>query len=67
MKQLIRHIMLVRFINPSGVVIGDSYDVADIKVSRDLGRRIGQWLAKGVGYKVESETVEMHYVHYESH
>ena len=32
-------------------------DCADLAKSRELGREIAQWLAKGVGYQIESITV----------
>lgn len=34
-------------------------DCADIEQSRAIGREIAQWMATGVGYRVESKTVEL--------
>jgi hypothetical protein len=60
MKQLIHHNIRVKFIDPSNIVIiALHYDVADINISRQCGREIGEWLAKGPGYQIHSETVSM--------
>jgi len=62
MKQLTKHIMHVYFFTnkdwdvPSQI---SKVDCADIEASRAIGRKIDQWLATGVGYRVESITKEI--------
>lgn len=63
MKQLVSHNIRVKFIDPFNTVDHVChYNVADINISRQCGREIGQWLAKGPGYQVHSETTFMLYV-----
>lgn len=60
MKQLIHHNLRIKFIDPSNIVIvAHHYDVADINISRQCDREISQWLAKGPGHQVHSETISM--------
>jgi hypothetical protein len=63
MKQLTKHIMRVRFYSnpafPMEIDAQATVDCADINESRALGRRIAEWMARGVGYRVESETMEL--------
>jgi hypothetical protein len=59
MKQLIQHEIKITFIDPVGNQLTKYYDVADIQTSRSLGREIGQWMARGVNYKVISTTTSM--------
>ena len=59
--QLVKHIMRVQFRGPYEEF--NSYErtvnCADIELSRNLGREIAVWMAKGVGYSVESTTLEI--------
>lgn len=60
MRQLLHHILRVKFIDPFNTVDHvHHYDVAGIDRSRQCGREIAQWLAKGPGYQIHSETISM--------
>lgn len=63
MKQLTKHIMHVYFFEPERRAFNHSHcrrvDCADAFESRILGREIAEWMARGVGYRVESETLEI--------
>lgn len=62
MKQLTKHIMHVYFYTnkdwdaPAHISV---VDCADADRSRVLAHDIAQWMARGVGYRVESETIEI--------
>lgn len=55
--QLIDHKMRVRFLQNGDVKREVIVQCADTEQSRQIGRDIGQWMARGVGAKVESETI----------
>ena len=58
--QLVEHIVRVIFIdNGNCDVKTRMVNCANTVESRALGREIAKWLAKGVGYKVESITLSM--------
>lgn len=58
--QLVEHIIRVIFKdNRDCDVKMRIVDCADPVKSRALGREIAQWLAKGVGYQIESITLSM--------
>lgn len=67
MKQLVKHLVRVRFYRPIGggdwrtahELVTRTVDCANAVASRALGREIAEWMAQGVGYRVESETLEI--------
>lgn len=58
--QLVKHIMRVQFRGQYGEFVYErTVNCADIELSRQLGREIAVWMTKGVGYSVESTTLEI--------
>ena len=59
-RQLVNHVIEVEFHSPSSLMDTIKYQAANVSQSRQCGWDIAEWLARGVGYKVVSQTIELY-------